>query len=230
MQPAGDDGAILGRLLPASVVGVELFEDPPSAELFEQELAAVARAVPRRRAEYRTVRYCARVALGELGVAPAPILSGPHREPLWPAGVVGSLTHCDGYRAAAVALREAVLGVGVDAEPHQALPDGVLGRVAYGPEPGWLAELAARAPGTHWDRLLFCAKEAVYKVWYPLARRWLGFEDAEVLLGRDGGFRARLLVEPPRVEGRELTSLDGRWTVRDGLVVAAITLLPGEVR
>jgi 4'-phosphopantetheinyl transferase EntD len=230
MAAAGDDGSVLGRLLPAAVVGAERFDDPPEAELFEQELAAVARAVPKRQAEYRTVRYCARLALDALGVAPVPILSGERREPLWPAGVVGNLTHCDGYRAAAVARRDRVLGVGIDAEPHRPLPDGVLDQVSDPAEQAMLAELAQRQPGTCWDRLLFCAKEAVYKVWYPLARRWLGFEDAEVALDQAGTFRVRLLVEPPLIGGRGLTRLDGSWVVQRGLIVTAITLCPDAVR
>ena len=189
----------------------------------------MARAVPKRQAEYRTVRHCARLALGELGVAPVPILSGERREPLWPSGVVGSLTHCAGYRAAVVARRELVLGLGIDAEPHLPLPDGVLKQVTNPVERAALARLAAREPGVQWDRLLFCAKEAVYKVWYPLARRWLGFEDAEVRLDPAGTFHARLLVEPPRLGERYLTALDGRWVVSRGLIVAMITLVPAAV-
>jgi 4'-phosphopantetheinyl transferase EntD len=226
----GSGGTLLGRVLPDAVAVAERTDDPPEAEagMFDAEREAVARAVPRRQAEYRTVRYCAREALGRLGFGPVPILSGPKREPLWPDGVVGSLTHCAGFRGAAVARAGSVLGVGVDAEPHLALPEGVLERVAEHPgERAGLAALSGRDPDVHWDRVLFCAKEAVYKVWYPLARRWLGFEDAWMTLAPDGGFHARLLVPGPIVQGRELTALDGRWVVADGLILAAVTLLPG---
>ena len=57
-----------------------------------------------------------------------------------------------------------------------------------------------------WDRLLFSTKESVYKAWFPLAERWLGFEDARVTIDRDrGSFAARLLVPGPRLDGRELS-------------------------
>jgi 4'-phosphopantetheinyl transferase EntD len=230
MESARDDGSLLGLLLPASVARAECFDDPPGAELFEEEWAAVSRAVPKRQAEYRTVRHCARRALGSLGFAPTAILSGPRREPLWPVGVVGSLTHCTGYRAAAVAHRDQVLAVGIDAEPHEALPDGVLEQVAGPDERTRLSALAVEEPSTRWDRILFCAKEAVYKVWYPLTERWLGFEGADVVIEPSGTFRARLLVPSPVVGGRALTELDGRWIVRDGLIVTAITLPPDAVR
>ena len=82
----------------------------------------------------------------------------------------------------------------------------------------------------HWDRLLFSAKESVYKAWFPLARRWLGFEDARLSFdpGPDparGGFTARLLVEDlPSVAGRPVTTLTGRYAVADGLLATAIAL------
>ena len=60
---------------------------------------------------------------------------GAKREPLWPAGVVGSITHCDGYRAAAVARATDLATVGIDAEPHEPLPDGVLAAIALPAEP-----------------------------------------------------------------------------------------------
>jgi enterobactin synthetase component D / holo-[acyl-carrier protein] synthase len=221
-----DSATLLGRLLPDSVARAESFDDPPDVPLFEPELEAVARAVPKRQAEYRTVRHCARRALGELGFAPAPILSGPKREPLWPDGVVGSLTHCAGYRGAAVAKWDRVRSVGIDAEPHATLPDGVLEQVASESERAGLRAIDDALDATvHADRVLFCAKEAIYKAWYPLARRWLGFEHAEVRLDPTGAFHARLLVAGPVVDGAELTELSGRWLVADGLILAAVTLL-----
>src|ERR687895_622101 len=66
---------------------------------------------------------------------------------------------------------------------------------------------APAEPGLHWDRILFCAKEAVYKAWFPLTRRWLEFADVAVSLDRDGTFRAAV--------GRE--RFGGRWAVGHGL-------------
>ena len=77
----------------------------------------------------------------------------------------------------------------------------------------------------HWDRLLFSAKESVYKAWFPLAQRWLGFEDAIVAVDRGfGTFTARLLVPGPRPGGRELSGFSGRWLIREGLILTAIAL------
>jgi 4'-phosphopantetheinyl transferase EntD len=80
----------------------EAFDDPPDGVLFPEE-AAISRAVEKRRRDFRTVRHCSRRALRELGVPPTAVAPGERRKPVWPPGVVGSLTHCTGYRAAAVA-------------------------------------------------------------------------------------------------------------------------------
>jgi 4'-phosphopantetheinyl transferase EntD len=73
--------------------------------------------------------------------------------------------------------------------------------------------------GHSFDRLLFCAKEAVYKAWYPLAARWLGFEEAEVTVDPGAGtFAARLLVPGP------VTGFAGRWLARDGLMLTTIAV------
>jgi 4'-phosphopantetheinyl transferase EntD len=65
----------------------------------------------------------------------------------------------------AVALKEDVASIGVDAEPNDVLPNGVLDVIAKAPERAALPALDAAMPGVSWDRLLFCAKEAVYKAW-----------------------------------------------------------------
>jgi 4'-phosphopantetheinyl transferase EntD len=214
---------VIEEILPPGVVGAEAFEDPPGVMLFPEEEALVARAVDKRRREFATARACARTALAALGVEPAPILPGERGAPQWPTGIVGSITHCAGYRAAAAARACDVLTIGLDAEPDKILPAGVLEAVSLPGERERLRDLTA-APGTCWDRLLFCAKEATYKAWFPLTRRWLGFEDADITINAaDGTFETRLLVPAPAVGGFPLAGFTGRWVARDGLLLAAIT-------
>lgn len=219
---------MLERLLPPAAVVVSTREDLVEARLYPEEETAVGRAVEKRRREFVTARHCARQALAQLGVAPQAIPTGERGEPLWPEGVVGSITHCEGYRACALARSESLLTVGVDAEVDEPLPDGVLADIVLPAERLDLRRLAAKQPGINWDRLIFSIKESIYKAWFPLARCWLGFEDAEVTIdpGR-GSFHARLLVPGPEVEGRRLGGFAGRWLARDGLLLAAIALPPG---
>jgi 4'-phosphopantetheinyl transferase EntD len=204
----------------------ELYSDPPGLARLAEEEPLIARSVAKRRNEFVTVRHCARLALRQLGLPPVPILKGDKGEPLWPDGVVGSLTHCTGYRGAVVARRPAVRSVGIDAEPHDVLPDGVLDVVTLVEE---RHEIAALPAGLHWDRILFCAKEATYKAWFPLTKRWLGFEDAHITFdvdvdGSGGTFESAILIDGAALSGPPLTKLAGRWSVQRDLVLTAIVL------
>ncbi|MFI9626335.1 4'-phosphopantetheinyl transferase [Streptomyces sp. NPDC052042] len=244
---------MIEKILPSRVVVEEAFADPPHATLFPAEEELIRNSVEVRRREFTTVRHCARRALGALGVAPAPILKGERGAPVWPDATVGSMTHCAGYRAAAVAHRAEVRSIGIDAEPHAPLPDDVHDSIALATEQRRERELRGRHPGIHWDRLLFSAKESVYKTWFPLTHRWLDFEQADIVLHPDGSFTAELLVPeeelaaraqtvpesgPQAVPGRAFGSqappsalvptvprqLPGRWLVADGLVATAIVI------
>lgn len=228
--PAVPPAGLIQELLPPVAVSVDLVGDVPDAErhpearLYPEEEAAIAQAVDKRRREFTSVRFCARRALAGLGYAPVAFVPGERGAPSWPSGVVGSMTHCDGYRAAAVAPEKSLASLGIDAEPALPLPEGVFEVVTIEAERGRLAALAQVRPDVPWDRLLFCAKEAVYKAWFPLTRRWLGFEEAHVVLREDGGFTARLLVAGPTVDGRRLDGFTGRWLVRDGIAATAVTV------
>ncbi|MBB2942540.1 4'-phosphopantetheinyl transferase EntD [Actinoplanes lutulentus] len=209
---------MLELLLPSSVRTAEAFTDDPSEPCFPGEEDLIATAVPGRRREFLTARRCAREALALLGQAPVAIRPGPRREPLWPDGVTGSITHCAGYRAAAVAVTADVRGLGIDAEPHAPLPPRVLPAVTTAQDQEHLAVLAKSEPSVHWDRLLFSAKESVYKAWYPVARTWLGFTDAHLIIDPGGLFRAEILIDGP------FEKITGRWVIEHGLVVTAVTV------
>ncbi|MER6103828.1 4'-phosphopantetheinyl transferase superfamily protein [Streptomyces sp. NPDC001832] len=220
---------MIEKILPSTVAVAEALSDPPDAALFPGEEELIRNSVEVRRKEFTTARWCARRALGELGLAPVPILKGERGAPIWPGGVVGSMTHCAGYRAAAIARRADVLTIGIDAEPHEPLPDGVHETIALATEQQRELELRQASPEIHWDRLLFSAKESVYKAWFPLTHRWLGFEQADIVLRSNGSFTAGLLLsatEPVLAMGPTATpvAFSGRWLVADGFVVTAITV------
>lgn len=215
---------MLERILPAAAV-VASSTGERGAELFPAEEAAVGRAVEQRRREFVTARACAREALARLGVPAQPIPAGARGEPVWPRGVVGSITHCTGYRACAVARAAELLTIGIDAELDAALPAGLIGDVALPEERRWLEQAAVERPGVSWDRLLFSIKESIYKAWFPLTRSWLGFEDASVEIDAVGGsFSAHLLVPGPTIDGHMLDGFSGRWLAAEGLLLSAIAV------
>ncbi|MFF0461930.1 4'-phosphopantetheinyl transferase family protein [Streptomyces mexicanus] len=223
---------MIDELLPESVVAVETYGEDEAAEaaLYPQERAVVARAVPKRRREFAAVRACARRAMEKLGVPARPVLPGERGAPRWPEGLTGSMTHCDGYGAAALVRTADLASLGIDAEPHAPLPDGLLQAIALPEEARRLARLAELHPTVHWDRLLFSAKESVYKAWFPLTGVWLDFAEADIDLRpapgtpHTGTLRARLLVAGPVLNGHRLDCFEGRWTVGGSHVATAVTV------
>ncbi|WP_405805358.1 4'-phosphopantetheinyl transferase superfamily protein [Streptomyces sp. NBC_00210] len=207
----------------------ESFGDPSAAvTLFPEEERGLAAAVPARRREFAAVRVCARAALARLGETAGPIPPGTRGAPVWPGATVGSMTHCPGYRAAVVARSADVRAVGVDAEPNLPLAsEQVLDLVTIPQERSWIADLSAARPEVCWDRLVFSAKESVYKAWYPLTGLWLGFEQVRVEVdARARTFTAHVLRSGLSAGGRWPGPFRGSWTVRRGLLLTAVSV-PG---
>ncbi|MFI8090146.1 4'-phosphopantetheinyl transferase [Streptomyces sp. NPDC086080] len=224
---------MIEELLPSTVVAVEAYGDEGvDAPLYPGEETLIQRAVLKRRREFTAVRFCARRAMEKLGVPPRAVLPGERGAPVWPDGLTGSMTHCQGYCAAALARAGDLVSVGIDAEPHAPLPEGVLSSVALPEEAARIAGLSGELPAVHWDRLLFSAKESVYKAWFPLTGKWLDFGEADIDLQVDEGedtrgtFRATLLVPGPVVGGRRVGHFSGRWAARDDLIATAIAVAP----
>lgn len=170
------------QILPACAVGEATLGALWDVTLPPEEFELVVDATPRRKREFAAARNCARRALAKLGVLPRPILSGPNGEPVWPAGIVGSITHCPGFCASAVAHQWQLLGIGIDTELNAALPQGVQTLVCTSEE---LRELRRQLPaaaemGIHLDALIFSAKESLYKAWYPIAKSYLEFDNVVV--------------------------------------------------
>ncbi|MGS2614130.1 4'-phosphopantetheinyl transferase family protein [Micromonospora sp. LZ34] len=197
-----------------------------TGQLLPAELACLGeRAVETRRRDFTAGRVCARRAMAALGLAPAAVPSAADRSPVWPAGLVGTITHTRGYCAAAAARATEVRSVGMDAERHKELDPGVR-RVICLPEED---ERCARLPaGISWPAVLFSAKETVYKVWHPIVGSWLDFHDALVTIDPEAGtFTAR--IAPARVHAAAVaapTTITGRFAVDAGLVRTAAVLLP----
>jgi 4'-phosphopantetheinyl transferase EntD len=175
-----------------------------AADLLGVEAEAVAHAAPARAREFASGRVAARRALAALGIGPVAIPIGARRMPVWPTGVVGSITHCAGIVAAAVAWSDDLTAIGIDGEPAVPLEAGIVDAVAT---PAERAGLAGELGAT----ILFSAKESFYKCWSALDGPVLEFHDVEVELD-DVSFVATPAGGKP---------WPGRWAVRDGFVVTS---------
>ncbi|HEV8549891.1 MAG TPA: 4'-phosphopantetheinyl transferase superfamily protein [Polyangiaceae bacterium] len=194
-----------------------------TAELRADEAAFVAAAVPKRQREFARGRVCARRALASLGVAAGSVLVGARREPLWPAGVVGSITHDDTLCLVALGRVETYGSIGIDIEPDAPLEPNVAARI-WSPAEADASHAAGLDPALG-ARLAFCAKEAFYKCQFPLTRTFLGFVDAAVTLEPER-FEVTLRVAagalPPGTRFR------GHWRRGAGKLFAAL-VLPREL-
>jgi 4'-phosphopantetheinyl transferase EntD len=217
---------MIERLLPSAVIAVEAFGDLPELFDFAAEKRLVAGAVEERRREFLTARRCAHEALLRMGVTPIPIGSGEDHAPVWPAGLVGSITHCENYRAAAVARQSEIASVGIDAEINRPLPAGVGDVVLCAEEWSQLDSSPPASTVLHWDRLFFSCKEAAYKAWYPLTGRWLDFTDVKVVLDSvNHEFSAHVHVNEPHTDSTPPPCFfHGRYTASAQLIVAAVTV------
>ena len=210
---------VLSTILPSGVHCSEMDDTAEPDALYPEEYQSIATAVLKRRMEFARGRTCARRAMFSMGEQAAPLLRLPSRAPAWPQGVIGSLTHCAGYVAAAVASTQDFRALGIDAEPNDALPAEVLSVVASTSEQALLRLLPEG--GVHWDRLLFSAKESIFKAWSPLTGARLDFLDAELTINpAEGSFHGCIGVQ----HLRGVSSFDGRFAFSRKHLFTAVTL------
>lgn len=224
-------------LFPETVaVAVRDIADP--AEIRAEEAPAITRAVPARRAEFAAGRDAARTAMARLGHPPVAVPQAPDRAPIWPPGLVGSITHTRradglGIALAACAFKRKIISLGLDAEPDAPLPEDLWPVILTRVERAALMEgrtahatASARAghtlPPARMARTIFSAKEALYKAQYPLSRALLDFQDVEIDL-QPRTFTATFAVPAPPFEPGH--TLSGQWTEVGGVVLTAVSLV-----
>ncbi|MAU39384.1 MAG: 4'-phosphopantetheinyl transferase [Actinobacteria bacterium] len=139
----------------------------------------LSNASENRKWEFKAGRLCAAQAMEKLGGFQTEIRSGKRGEPHWPKGFIGSITHKGRYAAAAVGRRESLLSIGIDVEMNDRLSEKVLQRIALPEELSWLKSQEG-SKYQNPEKLLFAAKEAVFKAWFPIQQCWLGFSEAHV--------------------------------------------------
>ena len=209
-------------LFPEAVIALTAGEGEAGPLLPEEE-ASITRAVAKRRREFAAGRSAARRALAQLGIQGFALLPDADRVPRWPEGVVGSISHCAGCCAVAVARRGPILSLGLDVERAEPLEEDLLRRICT---PRELERARAQRPpgGADWGKLVFSATESAYKCYFPLARKLLGFQDMEIDFSPDAArFSARLINQrAPDAAGARRFEGRAAWTRE--LVFAGVVL------
>ena len=162
--------------LPGIIIGHRLISPGDEYALRPDEISAFASSVTKVRRASGAARIVARELLGELGHRDCPVPKAASGAPIWPPGVVGSLAHDNRVAVAAVAKSYMFYALGLDVEPAEILPSDLLDMVVTPQE-----RLQVRDDPYH-GRLLFAAKEAVYKAVFPLDQAFLDHHDVEINL------------------------------------------------
>lgn len=205
------------RLLPEGVVASECVPTLRDLQLHPEEEPLAADFGPMRLTQFAAGRRCARAAMKELAGAQAAV-GAEGRRPVWPEGLVGSISHTEDYCAAAVASAESVVGLGIDVERARTLKEEVAQRITSADELERLPEVGR----LDWATVLFSAKESFYKLQNPISDVFLGFRDVRVELGSDGSLELVLLKDVGAwPAGR---AFQGRYHRGDAHVLTAFAL------
>ena len=150
----------------------------PAEENYFSQLSSVSR-----KEHYRSGRICAGEVLSKLGTLGQPVLRDPQtREPLWPEGISGAITHSGKWAAAAAGKTSDVSGIGIDLEDLERQVDSRISRhVCIPEEQKWLQECGEDFLDKNL-KIIFSAKESIFKAFFPYTRTYLHFHDARILM------------------------------------------------
>jgi len=206
--------AALASLFPPGVaVAAERIVPGRDCMLWPEERAAIAGAVPARKAEFAAGRVAARRCLTTLAQPPASLPIGADRAAVWPCGVFGSISHAAGL---AVAVAGMTAPLGVDLELDADLEANLWPFICAA---GELWECPENDVGRY-VRQIFTAKEAVFKAQMPTTRAVFGFEAVQVQL-TDSGFSAKYMQDVGSFTAG--TELRGSFAFVQGLIIAGVS-------
>lgn len=228
-----DDEALLAfrtisrALLPAPIVHaggrVGDFQEP----LHPAEAPFVKDSVARRVREFTAGRACARRVLARLGHEDAPVRMGPRREPLWPAGVVGSISHGAGYCIAAACRRQDFASIGVDIETSNPLSPTLMDLVCTPGERLWCEQQGSALAGLL-GKFVFSIKESVFKCLYPVFQEELEFSEVRLDISmHEERFLAR--VSRFALGSTDDIMLSGRFACTPDVVMTSAVLHESDI-
>ena len=189
----------------------------------EEQAIAESFDSQKRRAEFILGRKCAHEALSIFGLESEPILRNPEtREPCWPNSVWGSITHSSGFAAVAVGLKKEIKGVGIDLESFSRSVDFKISRhVCVDSELEWLESLPT-GQSNRALRIIFSAKESIFKCIYPRTKTYLSFKDAAVTLNEtENSFSFIIFKSCPNL-AKQGFSHHGRYSEMDKILLTSV--------
>ena len=206
-----------------SVATIAMYEAP----VFPEEAASIAHAIAPRRREFAAGRACARDALVQLGLPRVSIPMGHRRQPIWPTGFIGSISHCPELCCAVATSANEAASIGIDVDLAELLPSRLTGIICSDRE-------VARLPKTSspisdlWTKIIFCTKEAFFKCYYPITEKFIDFSEVDiditVLSPQSGTFTAEFSGQEGYFFSHRATQdykFSGRWQLIEKVILAS---------
>jgi 4'-phosphopantetheinyl transferase EntD len=193
-----------------------------SEPLADTEVTAIRNARPIRIVQFRAGRHHARRAVAKLGIEYVTLPRGRSGAPIWPRGIVGSISHCGSYAAAVAARQADIMTIGIDVEDAPPL-DGEMSALVCHPEE--IRPFSATALTRSLPNIIFSVKESIYKAYWPVTESFLDFHDLLVQLDIEHrAFNAELVnLSRPALFGQRRFA--GRFDCSHSLTFAA-TVVP----
>ncbi len=194
----------------------------PMPPLMGDEVLAIEHVTSARAREFGAGRDAARAAMELLGYAPRPVLQGEDRAPVWPAGLTGSITHTDRSCLAVVTDAPEILALGVDLELTTPLNPALWPEICTADEMTWLSSLGPSQRG-HFAKLIFSAKESVYKAQFQISRTLIDFHAISLSIDlQNRAFAAKLQQTLPGFAKGDI--LNGCFAILSDHFVTAVEL------
>ncbi|MFT4961866.1 MAG: 4'-phosphopantetheinyl transferase EntD [Paracoccaceae bacterium] len=187
-----------------------------------QEYHGLPRSADKRRRAFSAGRAAAHEAMTTLDVPVQPVLFGPDRAPVWPAGLVGSISHSDTCCIAALAKSDAYLAIGVDVEENTPLAADLIPTICGPAERTWLDSHPKTKSGSL-AKLIFSAKECAYKCQYALTQTLFGFDGFQLIPDLENGQFTAIFTRTVGCFASE-TLLQGRFDMRNGLIITTMSI------
>jgi 4'-phosphopantetheinyl transferase EntD len=217
-------------LFPEHCVMVVQRYDQSVTSLPEVADASLENAVEKRRREFSAGRIAAAAALKKIlgGDSSTAIAVGAGRNPVWPTGIAGSITHTAGLAIAVVARTDIFASVGIDLELTNAVQPELWPSIL---QPNEIDFVSSKPPAeqARWATILFCAKESFYKMQYPLTSEWVDFHDAEILVSESGGNFELTCSQTSVVRKLKRAHFAGRYLAGPKFSLTAVWLAPAQI-
>jgi 4'-phosphopantetheinyl transferase EntD len=193
-----------------TVIDVSLVT-PCGFELHPDERALTGKMAAKRLADFRASRYVASNALSQLGHSDFAILINQQRGPIWPPGIIGSLSHCSEIAVAVAIDDRSIASIGIDVEAYYEMEENLRKLICSEQE---MKHLRSIGQPELMSKIVFSIKEAIYKCLNPLIQQWIDFKDVSIVLDKNKQtYVANLNSELTARLG--CSTISGRWLINE---------------